>query len=104
MGCLLTGMEAEIDHCVGAKAEYNGQAIGNWWVLALNPGVHRLDVFNRTTAEHLFINQYCNPDLWDSAAGHKKELFLAQMVRYMFYYNKLLPFSYEVLQAIMEYR
>jgi hypothetical protein len=104
MGCLLTGDEAEIDHCVGASAKWNGMNIGNWWVIALNPDVHRNGTGNRTSEEWKFIDRWCNPELWDSSAGHKKELFLAQMVRYKFYYQKEFPFPLEVLEAIMEYK
>ena len=104
MGCLLTGEDAEIDHCIGASAQYVGGNLGNWFVLALSPEVHRLGMSNRTDQEWAFIAKWCNPSLWDSAAGHKKELFLAQMVRYKMYYQKDFPFSHEVLESIMEYK
>lgn len=104
MGCLLTGDEAEIDHCVGASATYNGVNIGNWWVLALSPEVHRNGPNNRTSQEWRFIAKWCNPSLWDSHAGYKKELFLAQLVRYKMYYQKPFPLGLEVLEAIIEYK
>ena len=103
MGCLLTGDEAEIDHLVGASVKANGENIGNWWVIALSPGPHRINTINRTSAEDKFIGYWCNPDLWDSSAGHKKELFLAQCVRYKLYYKKPLPFDLSVLESILDY-
>lgn len=104
MGCIITGNPAEIDHCIGASAMHNGEHIGQWWVLALAPNVHRLMAENRTTNRRGFCRMY-GSQVAIKMAGRavEKELFFLQCVKYMTYYKKNLPFEWSIMQAIMSY-
>jgi len=41
LGCLITGMPAEIHHCVGRTGSHNKIHIGHWWILPLSTEQHR---------------------------------------------------------------
>lgn len=106
MGCCVSHhAHAERDHLFGQSAVSNGVAIGEWAVIPLNDYQHRNGPNNRTSKEGLFIDEYCNTDLWDMTQGHKKELFLATCCKYLTHYRRTeLPFGEDVLLAIMAYR
>lgn len=105
MGCLITGAPAEVDHCAGASAVQDGIHIGQWWVIALSPGVHRQDAINRTTNRKEFAQRYGSRIAADFGGyAVEKEMFHNQCVKYLQYYQKALPFDWQVMQAIMAYR
>ena len=104
MGCVLTHGPAEIDHLFGATAKANGEEIGQWACIPLSATLHRNNQVNRSSSEYAFNQKYLNGRLWNMNAGAKKELFLACCCQYLTYYKrKNLPFSEEVLLAIMSY-
>lgn len=105
MGCLITGAPAEVDHCVGATAVHDGIHIGQWWVIALCPSVHRQDQINRTTNRKQFAERYGSRIAADQGGyAVEKEMFHNQCVKYLQYFQKPLPFDWEVMQAIMGYQ
>jgi len=104
MGCVISGGPAEIDHCVGAKARHNKIDIGNWWVIALNPRLHRTDQSSRSNDRAKFGKDWANCIAYHYVVyAAEKQLFLAGCCKYIQFYKKDLPFDYDVMQAILGY-
>ena len=105
MGCIYTGKPAEVDHLVGAAAKHNKIHVGQWWVVALSPDLHRTGAVNRTTRQTMFENRFSSQAAkWGPDFAFEKELWFNQCCRYMEYFRQPLPFEADVMYAIMGYR
>lgn len=104
LDCIVKETHAEIHHVVGASAKHNGISIGNWFVLAISPEIHRLGVPNLTLSRYAFYEMYGSKASQRVQLGCEIEMFFLQCRKYMMYYNKPLPFDGEVMSAILSYR
>lgn len=108
-GCIFMGAQypAEIHHVLGSTYKHRGREIGNWFVLALNDGPHRLwEQGNVTTRKHQF-HSLCSqrwpgwglPDM--TFLELQVWMYRRQLERFEDYWNLPHPVPAEDLDAIL---
>ena len=95
-GCVITGdcFNIQRHHVYGASYKHNGILIGPWYVLPLHVSLHDISSSEPINVTH-------NRTLFTEEHGLQKDLFLS-MCNNLVRYNVELPFTADVLAAIMD--